>query len=66
MVVPSTIRYGEETYGSASQTVFRKLEPTHNRGLKLAFGLFVIYRNENVLAEMRGLNKVKTTIKMIT
>jgi hypothetical protein len=42
MVVLSTIRYGEEAYGSASHTVLRKLEPTHNRGLNLALGLFVI------------------------
>jgi hypothetical protein len=75
MVVLSTaVRYGEEAYGSASQTILRKLEPTHNIGLKLELGLFVIYRTENVLceanlptlAEMRELNNVKMTIRMIT
>jgi hypothetical protein len=30
MVVLSTIRYGEEAYGSASQVILRQLEPTHN------------------------------------
>jgi hypothetical protein len=74
MVVLSTVRYGEEAYDSASQTILRKLEPTNNKGLKLAFGLFVICRTENVLgeanlptlAEMRELNNVKMTIRMIT
>jgi hypothetical protein len=74
MVILSTIRSGEEAYGSASQTVLRKLKPTHNRGLKLAFGLLVICRTENVLceanlptlAEMRELNNVKATIRQHT
>jgi hypothetical protein len=39
MIILSTLRYGEEAYGSASQPIFKKLEPTHNRGLKLALGL---------------------------
>jgi hypothetical protein len=73
-IVLSTLRYGEEAYGSASQAIPKKLEPTHNRGLKLAFGLFVIRRTENILceanlptlAEMRKLNNVKTTIRIIT
>jgi hypothetical protein len=74
MVILSTIRSGEEAYGSASQTALRKLKPTHNRGLKLAFGLLVICRTENVLceanlptlAEMRELNNVKATIRQHT
>jgi hypothetical protein len=42
MVVLSAIRYGEEAYGSASQTVLRKL----------ALGTFVICRTKNVLCEV--------------
>jgi hypothetical protein len=69
MIVFSTLRYEEDAYGSASQAILKKLEPTHNRGLKLALGLFVICRTENILceanlttlAEMRELNNVKTT-----
>jgi hypothetical protein len=68
------LRYGEEVYGSATQAILRKLEPTHNRGVKLALVIFVICRTENALceaniptlAEIRELNNVKTTIRMIT
>jgi hypothetical protein len=74
MIILSTIRCGEEAYDSASQAILKKLEPTHNRGLKLAFELFVICRTENVLSEaglptlseMRDLNNVKTTMGIIT
>jgi hypothetical protein len=63
----------EEAYGSASQAILRKFEPTHNRGVKLALGLFVICRSKNALceaniptlAEIRELNNVKTTIRII-
>jgi hypothetical protein len=56
----------------ASQTIFKKLEPTHTT--ELALGLFVICQTENILceaglptlAEMRELNNVKTTIRIIT
>jgi hypothetical protein len=43
MIILSTLRYGKEVYGSASQAILKKLEPTHNRGLKLALELFVIF-----------------------
>jgi hypothetical protein len=42
MKVLSTLRYGEEAYGSASQAILKKLESTHNKGLKLALVLLVI------------------------
>jgi hypothetical protein len=72
ILVLSTIRYGEEVYGSASQAILRKFEPTHNRGVKIALGLFVICRTKNAfckaniptLAEIRELNNVETTIRM--
>jgi hypothetical protein len=36
MIILSTLRYGEEAYGSASKAMLKKLEPTHNRGIRLA------------------------------
>jgi hypothetical protein len=36
MIILSTLRYGEEAYGSASKAVLKKLEPTHNQGIRLA------------------------------
>jgi hypothetical protein len=74
MIVLSTLSYGEEAYGSTSQAILKKLEPAHNRGLKLDLGLFGICRTENILceanltnlAEVRELNNVKTTIRIIT
>jgi hypothetical protein len=45
------LRYGKEAYGSASRAILKKLGPTHNRGLKLALGLFVICRTENILCD---------------
>jgi hypothetical protein len=35
-----TLRYGEESYGSATEAVMKKLKPTHNRGVRLALGVF--------------------------
>jgi hypothetical protein len=29
MIILSTLRYGEEAYGSTSKAVLKKLEPTH-------------------------------------
>jgi hypothetical protein len=41
MIILSTVRYGAEAYGSASLAIFKKLEHTYNRGLKLAHSWFV-------------------------
>jgi hypothetical protein len=38
------LRHGEEAYGSASKAVLKKLEPTHNRGIRLALGVFAVCR----------------------
>jgi hypothetical protein len=38
----STLRYGEEAYGSASKALQKKLEPTYNRGIRLALGVFAV------------------------
>jgi hypothetical protein len=42
MIILSTLRYGEEAYGSASKAVLKKLEPTHNRGIRLALRVFEV------------------------
>jgi hypothetical protein len=42
MIVLSTLRYGEEAYGSASCAVLRQLEAVHHKGVRLALGTFVI------------------------
>jgi hypothetical protein len=73
MVILSTLRYGEEAYGSASKSVLIKLEPTHNRGIRLALGVFAVRRTENALreagvstlADMRNLIIKITAIRFI-
>jgi hypothetical protein len=39
MIIISTIRYGEESYGSASNAVLKKLEHIHKKGMRLALGM---------------------------
>jgi hypothetical protein len=39
MIILSTIRYGEKVYGSASNAILNKLEPTHNKEIRLALGI---------------------------
>jgi hypothetical protein len=51
MIVLGTLKYGEKSYGSATEIVLKKLEPTHNRGIKFALEAFVVSRTENVLCE---------------
>jgi hypothetical protein len=51
LIVLGTVRYGEEAYGSATEAVLKKLEPTHNRGNRLALRAFAVSRTENVLCE---------------
>jgi hypothetical protein len=43
MIILSTLRYGEEAYGSASKAVLKKLELIHNRGIRLALGIYAVY-----------------------
>jgi hypothetical protein len=76
MIILSTLRYGEEAYGSASKKLkkLKKLKPTHNRGRRLALGVFSVCRTENALCEaevstltdMRNLNTTITTIRFIS
>jgi hypothetical protein len=70
----STLRYGEEAYGSASKALQKKLEPTYNRGIRLALGVFAVCRTENALceagvsklADMRNLNTTIIAIRFIS
>jgi hypothetical protein len=57
MIVLTTLRYGEEAYGSASCAILRQLDAVHRKGLRLALGTFVICRTENLLCEA-GLAKL--------
>jgi hypothetical protein len=71
MIILSTLRYGEKVYGSASKPVLKKLEPTHNRGIRLTLGVFAVCHNENApckagvstLADMRNLNTTITAYR---
>jgi hypothetical protein len=74
MIVLSTLRYGEEAYGSPSCVVLRQLDAVHHKGVRLAMGNFVICRTENVLCEaglakldeIRKLNSTKSAIRILT
>jgi hypothetical protein len=37
-------KYGDEADGSASKAVLKKLESTHNRGIRFALGVFAVCR----------------------
>jgi hypothetical protein len=58
----------------ATEAVLKKLEPTHNRGVRLVLGIFAVSRTENALCEakittlteMRKLNNTKATIREVT
>jgi hypothetical protein len=73
MTILSTIRYGEDVYGSASNAVL-KFEPTHNRGIRMAQEVFAGCRTENAiceagvstLADMKNLNTTFTAIRFIS
>jgi ribonuclease HI len=74
MIILSNLRYGEKVYGSASKPVLKKLEPTHNRGIRLTLGVFAVCHNENALcvtgvstlADMRNLNTTITAYRFIS
>jgi hypothetical protein len=58
----------------SAKAVLKKLEPTHNREIRLAQGVFVVCRTENALckagvstlADMRNLNTTITAITFIS
>jgi hypothetical protein len=51
MIVLSTLRYGEEAYGSASCAVLRQLDAVLHKGVRLVLGTFVICRKKNLPCE---------------
>jgi hypothetical protein len=56
----STLRYGEEPYGSATSTTLQTLDPVHHKGTRLALGAFAICKTENILTHR------KTAIRILT
>jgi hypothetical protein len=74
MIVLGTQRYEEEAYGSVTEAVLNKLEPTCNKGIRSALRAFAVSRTENVLCEagmttqteMRKFNNTKATIRVVT
>jgi hypothetical protein len=75
MIVLSTLRYGEEAYGSASCAVLKQLDAVHHKGVRLALGTFVICRTTNLLCEVglakldemgKKLNSTKSAIRILT
>jgi hypothetical protein len=73
MIILSTLRYGEEAYGSASKAILKKLDSTHNRRIKLAEVFAVCYfenalcgASVSTLADMRNLNTTITAIRFIS
>jgi hypothetical protein len=51
MIVLSTLRYRESIYGTATKPALKTLEPIHNKGVKLALGVFTICKTKNALCE---------------
>jgi hypothetical protein len=47
MIVFSTLRYGEEAYGSASQPILKKLEPTQHTQQMVEVSLWTIRNRSN-------------------
>jgi hypothetical protein len=61
MIVLSTLRYGEQPYGTASCAVLRQLNEVQYKGVRLALGTLVICRTENLLCEagLAKLNEIR-------
>jgi hypothetical protein len=47
----SALEYGSAAYGWASNTQLKRLEPVHNKGLRIALGAFCVWRTENIMCE---------------
>jgi hypothetical protein len=56
MLVPSVMEFESAAYGSARRTQLKKLDPTHNNGLRIALGTFCINRTRNLLTEAGDAN----------
>jgi hypothetical protein len=51
MMVLSVLEYDSAAYGSANNTQLKRLEPVHNKGLRIALGAFCVCRTENIMFE---------------
>jgi hypothetical protein len=51
MLVLSALEYGSVAYGSARDGQLKRLEPMHNKGIRIAIGVFCICKTENLLCE---------------
>jgi hypothetical protein len=68
------IKWGSTKETSASKAALKKLEPTHNRGIRFALGVFAVCRTDNALceagvstfADMGNLNTTFTAIIFIS
>jgi hypothetical protein len=45
------MEFGSAYYGTAQRTQLKKLDPSHNDGLRIAVGAFCINRTQNLLTE---------------
>jgi hypothetical protein len=46
LMVLSALEYGSAAYGSASNAQLKRLEPVHNKGLRIALCAFCVCRTE--------------------
>jgi hypothetical protein len=51
MIFLPTLRFRDATYGSASPTTLKTLDPVHHKGERLGLGNFAVCKIENVLHE---------------
>jgi ribonuclease HI len=73
-VVLSTLRYGEEIYGSANERDLAQIEATNNKGIRAALGAFCVTKTTKLLeeagfttvGEMRKFATLKKAIKIGT
>jgi hypothetical protein len=49
--VLSALEYGSVAYVSDSDEQLKRLEPMHNKGMRIAIGAFCICKTENLLCE---------------
>jgi hypothetical protein len=55
LVVLSALEYGSAAHGSVNNAQLKRLEPVHNKGLKIALGAFCVCRIENIVCvRIRG------------
>jgi hypothetical protein len=74
MLVLSAVEFGSAAYGSARKTQLKKLDPIHNKGLRIALGAFCINQNQNLLIEAgqstlqqrREIKTAKMAVKVTT